>query len=61
MIKQTKVQKTHVTLCSKSSEKTSMELLEKVLDGKNLFETYRRVYKNKEASGADEVIVDEHT
>ena len=33
-----------------------MELLEKVLDGKNLFETYRQVYKNKEASGADEVI-----
>ena len=36
-----------------------MELLEKVLDDKNLFEAYKQVYKNKGASGADGVTVDE--
>ena len=36
-----------------------MELLEKVLDDKNLFEAYKQVYKNKGASGVDRVTVDE--
>ena len=36
-----------------------MELLEKVLDDKNLFEAYKQVYKNKGTSGVDGVIVDE--
>ena len=36
-----------------------MELLEKVLDDKNLFEAYKQVYKNKGASGVDGVTVDE--
>lgn len=40
-------------------EQTSMELLEKVLDNKNLFEAYKQVYKNKGASGVDGVTVDE--
>jgi len=40
-------------------ERTSMELLEKVLDDKNLFEAYKQVYKNKGASGVDGVTVDE--
>lgn len=38
-------------------ERTSMELLEKVLDDKNLFEAYKQVYKNKGASGIDGVSV----
>ena len=36
-----------------------MELLEKVLDDKNLFEAYKQVYKNKGTSGVDGVTVDE--
>lgn len=40
-------------------ERTSMELLEKVLDDKNLFKAYKQVYKNKGASGVDGVTVDE--
>lgn len=40
-------------------ERTSMELLEKVLDDKNLYEAYKQVYKNKGASGVDGVTVDE--
>ena len=36
-----------------------MELLEKVLDNKNLFEAYKQVYKNKGASGVDCVTVNE--
>ena len=40
-------------------ERTSMELLEKVLDNKNLFEAYKQVYKNKGTSGVDGVTVDE--
>ena len=40
-------------------ERTSMKLLEKVLDDKNLFEAYKQVYKNKGASGVDGVTVDE--
>ena len=36
-----------------------MELLEKVLDDKNLFKAYKQVYKNKGASGVDGVTVDE--
>jgi RNA-directed DNA polymerase len=40
-------------------ERTSMELLEKVLDDRNLFKAYKQVYKNKGASGVDGVTVDE--
>lgn len=40
-------------------ERTSMELLEKVLDDKNLFKAYEQVYKNKGASGIDGITVDE--
>ena len=40
-------------------ERTSMELLEKVLDDKNLFKAYKQVYKNKGTSGIDGVTVDE--
>lgn len=40
-------------------ERTSVKLLEKVLDDKNLFEAYKQVYKNKWASGIDDVTVDE--
>ena len=40
-------------------ERTSMELLEKVLDDKNLFRAYEQVYKNKGASGVDGITVDE--
>lgn len=36
-----------------------MELLEKILDDKNLFNAYKQVYKNKGASGIDNVTVDE--
>lgn len=36
-----------------------MELLEKVLDDKNLFLAYKQVYKNKGVSGIDGVTVDE--
>lgn len=37
----------------------SMELLEKVLDDKNLYRAYEQVYKNKGASGIDGMTVDE--
>ena len=40
-------------------ERTSMELLEKVLNDNNLFKAYKQVYKNKGASGVDGVTVDE--
>ena len=40
-------------------ERTSMELLERVLDDKNLFKAYEQVYRNKGASGVDGVTVDE--
>lgn len=36
-----------------------MELLEKVLDDKNLFEAYKQVYKNKGTNGVDNVTVEE--
>ena len=32
-------------------ERTNMELLEKVLDDRNLFEAYKQVYRNKGTSG----------
>ena len=41
------------------NERTSMELLEKVLDDKNLFKAYKQVYKNKGTSGVDGITVDE--
>ena len=40
-------------------ERTSMELLEKVLDDKNLYVAYKHVYKNKGASGVDGKTFDE--
>lgn len=40
-------------------ERTSMELLEKVLDDKNLFKAYKQVYRNKGTSGVDGITVDE--
>mgnify|MGYP005786110691 FL=1 len=40
-------------------ERTSMELLEKVLSGNNIYEAYKKVYDNKGASGVDGVTVDE--
>lgn len=40
-------------------ERTSMELLEKVLEDKNLFKAYKQVYRNKGASGIDGITVDE--
>ena len=40
-------------------ERTSMELLEKVLDDNNLFKAYKQVYKNKGASGVDSITVEE--
>ncbi len=36
-----------------------MELLEKVLSRENLNRAYKQVYKNKGASGVDDVTVDE--
>jgi len=36
-----------------------MELLEKVLEDKNLFRAYEQVYKNKGASGVDGITVEE--
>ena len=40
-------------------ERTSMEILEKVLEDKNLFEAYKQVYKNRGASGIDGLTVDD--
>lgn len=39
--------------------RTSMELLEKILDDKNLYEAYKQVYRNKGASGIDRISVEE--
>ena len=36
-----------------------MELLEKILDDKNLYNAYKQVYKNKGVSGVDGVTVEE--
>ena len=36
-----------------------MELLEKILDDKNLFNAYKQVYRNKGTSGIDNVTIDE--
>ena len=39
-------------------ERTSMELLEKVLNDKNLYKAYEQVYKNKGTSGVDGITVE---
>ena len=36
-----------------------MELLEKILDDKNLFNAYKQVYKNKGTSGVDNISVEQ--
>ena len=36
-----------------------MELLDKILDDKNLFNAYKQVYKNKGANGIDNISVEE--
>lgn len=36
-----------------------MELLEQILDTRNLNEAYKKVYRNKEASGVDGVTIHE--
>ncbi len=36
-----------------------MELLEKILDNKNLYKAYEQVYKNKGISGIDGITVEE--
>lgn len=40
-------------------EETSMELLEKILNDRNLYKAYKQVYKNKGVSGVDGVTVEE--
>lgn len=40
-------------------KETSMELLEAILDNKNLYAAYKQVYKNKGASGIDGITVEE--
>ena len=36
-----------------------MELLEKILNDRNLYKAYKQVYKNKGASGVDGITVEE--
>ena len=51
--------KDEMNIVETRKERTSMELLEKVLDNDNLFKAYKQVYKNKGASGVDGVTVEE--
>ena len=51
--------KDEVIIVEIRKERTDMELLEKVLDDKNLFKAYKQVYKNKGASGIDGITVEE--
>ena len=40
-------------------ERTSREILEQVIEDKTLFEAYKQVYKNRGASGIDDLTVDD--
>ncbi len=51
--------KDEVIIVEIRKERTSMELLEKVLDDKNLYKAYEQVYKNKGTSGVDGITVEE--
>ena len=51
--------KDEVIIVEIRKERTSMELLEKVLEDKNLYKAYEQVYKNKGTSGVDGITVEE--
>src|SRR5690625_6435092 len=47
------------TTLFRSKEETSVELLEEILSNQNMNKAYKRVYRNKGASGVDGVTVKE--